>query len=112
MIRTVIGILSLSEHETGVPVALAIQTEKKGDGSHCELEAGKRLLADPATVLDQKLVTTDALHTLKPNAMTITDAGGDYLLQVRDNRPKLRALAKAKAAASGRRDESGVKVAV
>jgi hypothetical protein len=100
MIRNLIGVLSLSEHETGVPVAVAIQTEKKGDGEHCELEVGKRILAAQAPILDGALVTSDALHTQKPNAINVPDAGGDYLFQVRDNRRKLRRLAAAKAAAT------------
>ena len=100
MIRNLVGVLSVSDHQTGVPVAVAIQTEKEGDGEHCELNVGKRTLAEQADFLDQKLLTSDALHTQKSNAMTVTDAGGNYLLQVRDNRPTLRALAEAKAAAS------------
>jgi len=100
MIRDLIGVLSLSDHETGVPVAVAIQTEKKGDGKHCELEVGKRMLSNAANVLDGSLVSTDALHTQKANALSVCDAGGDYLFQVRDNRRKLRALAAAQATAT------------
>jgi len=100
MIRNLIGVLSISEHETGVPVALAVQTKKEGDGEHCELEVGKRTLAALGTILDGTLVSNDALHTQKPNAMTITDAGGHFLSQVRDNRRKLRRLAAQKAAAT------------
>jgi len=100
MIRDLIGVLSLSEHDSGVPVAVAIQTEKKGDGQHCELEVGKRTLATQAHLLDGALVSSDALHTQKPNALSVTDAGGDYLFQVRDNRRVLRKLAQAKAAAT------------
>jgi hypothetical protein len=100
MIRDVIGVLSLSEHDSGVPVVVAIQTEKKGDGEHCELEVAKRTLATQARILDGVLVSSDALHTQKPNAINVTDAGGDYLFQVRDNRRKLRTLAAAKAAAT------------
>jgi hypothetical protein len=100
MVRDLIGVLSLSEHESGVPVAVAIQTEKKGDGAHCELQVGKDTLAAQAPLWDGALVSSDALHTQKPNAINVTDAGGDYLFQVRDNRRKLRALAAAKAAAT------------
>lgn len=100
MIRNTIGVLSISEHDTGVPVVVAVQTEKKGDGEHCELEVGKRALAAHAPMLDGALVSSDALHTLKPNAMNITDAGGDFLFQARDNRRKLRSLAAKKAAAT------------
>jgi len=100
MVRDLIGVLSLSDHETGVPVAVAIQTEKKGDGKHCELEVGKRMLANVTDVLDGSLVSTDALHTQKANAISVCDAGGNYLFQVRDNRRKLRALAEARATAT------------
>jgi len=100
MIRDIVGVLSLSEHDTGVPVAVAIQSEKKGDGEHCELQVAKRMLAAQTGILDGALVTTDALHTLKPNAINVTNQGGDVLLQVRGNRPKLRALAARKAAAT------------
>lgn len=100
MIRDVIGVLSLSDHETGVPVVVAIQTEKEGDGEHCELEVGKRTLADQSHILDGSLVSSDALHTQRTNAINVCDAGGEYLFQVRDNRPKLRKLAEAKATAT------------
>ena len=100
MIRDIVGVLSLSEHDTGVPLAVAIQSEKKGDGENCELEVGKRLLAGQTDLLDASLVTSDALHTLKPNAINVANAGGYYLSQVRNNRPKLRALAARKAAAT------------
>jgi len=100
MIRDVIGILSLSDHDTGVPVVVAVQTEKEGEGKHCELEVGKRTLAEHSAIMDGTLVTSDALHTQKPNAINVSDAGGNYLFQVRDNRPKLRKLAETKAAAT------------
>lgn len=98
MIRDTIGVLTLADHETGVPVAVAIQTEKKGDSPHCEMNAARTLLAQNPQALDGTLTTSDALHTQRHEAMAITDAGGDYLCQVRDNRPKLRRLAAAKTA--------------
>lgn len=98
MVRDIVGVLSLSDHETGIPVAIALQSEKKGDGANCELEVGKRMLAASQRVAEGALVTSDALHTLKGNAIQICDQGGDYLQQVRNNRPKLRALAARKAA--------------
>ena len=96
MIRDTIGVLTLADHETGVPVAVAVQTEKKGDGPHCEMMVARTLLAENPQALDGTLTTSDALHTQRHEAMAITDAGGDYLCQVRDNRPKLRRLAAAK----------------
>jgi hypothetical protein len=100
MIRNLIGVLSISEHETGIPVAIAIQTEKKGDGEHCELEVAKLMLSKQAHILDGSLLSSDALHTHRVNAINVNDAGGDYLFQVRDNRRKLRKLASDKAAAT------------
>jgi len=98
MIRDTIGVLTLADHETGVPVAIAVQTEKQGDGPHCEMNAARTLLAENPQALDGTLTTSDALHTQRHAAIAITDAGGDYLSQVRDNRPKLRRLAAAKTA--------------
>jgi hypothetical protein len=98
MIRDTIGVLTLADHETGVPVAVAVQTEKEGESSHCEMNAARTLLKNNPQALDGTLTTSDALHTQRHEALAITDAGGDYLCQVRDNRPKLRRLAAAKTA--------------
>lgn len=45
--------------------------------------------------LDDKLVTADALHCQKTTARTIVEKGGDYLLQIKGNQPKLLAQAEA-----------------
>ncbi len=37
----------------------------------------------------KKLVTADALHTQKATASNVVENGGDYLFQIKDNRPKL-----------------------
>lgn len=97
MIRNLIGVLSISEHETGAPLAVAIQTEKEGDGEHCEMNVGRRTLDSMAPLLDGAVVTSDALHTQRDNALRIANVGGTYVFQVRGNQKKLRALAKTKA---------------
>ena len=93
MIRELIGVLSLVDHETGVPVAIAYETQKKGDGEHCELCAARKLLRDNPHALDNKLVSGDALHLDRDETFTITDNGGNVLAQIRENKPKLRRLA-------------------
>jgi hypothetical protein len=45
--------------------------------------------------LDDKIVTADALHCQKATARIIVEKGGDYLLQIKGNQPKLLAQAEA-----------------
>ena len=42
-------------------------------------------------VLQGRIVTMDALLTQKHVAQTIVDAGGDYVMVVKENQPQLRA---------------------
>ncbi len=93
MIRELIGVLSLVDHETGVPVAIAYETQKNGDGAHCELNVARKTLRDNPRILDGALVTGDALHADRDEVFSVTDSGGDYLFQIRENKPKLRRLA-------------------
>jgi len=54
--------------------------------------------------LDGCIVTADALHCRPDTAQAILDAGADYALALKENRPKLLARAKALIAAAGRPD--------
>lgn len=45
--------------------------------------------------LDDKIVTADALHCQKTTARIIVEKGGDYLLQIKGNQPKLLTQAEA-----------------
>jgi predicted transposase YbfD/YdcC len=54
---------------------------------HNELSAIADLLQ--ALVLEGRVVTVDALHTQRSVAETIVDAGGDYIMAVKDNQPQL-----------------------
>lgn len=90
MIRDTIGVLSLVDVDTGVPVMLRIITQKEGDGRHCEKCVGRETVAalpDAQGVL----ISGDALHTDKKMAGLAVDNGADYLLQVKDNQPILKA---------------------
>ena len=87
MIRDHIGLLTLAQHEDGAPLAVAVYDQKEGT-ERCELSAASALLQElPA--LDGKVITADALHCQREHAATIVEKGGDYLLQIKANQPKL-----------------------
>lgn len=88
MVRNLVGTLSLVDHDTGIPVAMAVITQKEGDGQRCELTAAQILLTSPS-VVEGHIVTGDALHTQRETAKAIVEHGGEYLLQVKGNQPSL-----------------------
>jgi hypothetical protein len=88
MIRDTIGVLSLVDVETGVPVAMRVITQKEGDSEHCEKVAGRRLI-DDRPESDGVLLTGDALHTDKEMARLAVENGYDYLLQIKGNQPTI-----------------------
>ena len=93
LIRDQIGLLTLAQHEDGAPQAVALCDQKEGT-PRCEQTVATALLASlPA--LDHKTITADALHCLRPNARAIVEKGGEYLLQIKANQPKLLAQAQA-----------------
>lgn len=96
VIREKLGlIVALVDTEEGMPVAVAANVQGKGH----ELKTTQKLLASPDVNLLNATVTADALHCQKRTAHLITrEKGGDYILQVRDNQPKLRARAEQKLA--------------
>ena len=90
MVRDTIGVLSLVDAETGVPQAMIPISMKEGEGEHCELKAAQRLI-EKEPDLSGQIITADALHGQDRTAQLICERGGDYLIQVKDNRQKLRA---------------------
>jgi hypothetical protein len=93
MIRDHIGLLTLAQHEDGAPVAVAVYDQKEGT-ERCELSAASALLKElPA--MDGKMITADPLHCQRQHAARIVEKGGDYLLQIKANQPKLFKRAKA-----------------
>lgn len=96
VIRENLGlIVALVDTEEGVPVAVAANVEGKGH----ELKTTQKLLASPQVDLLNATVTADSLHCQKRTAHIITrEKGGDFILQVRDNQPKLRQRAEQKLA--------------
>lgn len=91
MIGDLVGVVSLADHQTGVPVAMAPMSKKEGEQGRCELKVGQNLLQ--SRPLDGKIVTADALHTQKESAQIVVEQGGEYLLQIKANQKKLMALA-------------------
>lgn len=90
MIRDIIGVLSVVDVETGVPVAMRIMTQKEGDGAHCE----KKVARDTVQQMPDgqgALISGDALHTDKTMAGLTVEQGWDYLLQVKGNQPTIQA---------------------
>lgn len=92
MIRDHIGLLTLAEHEDGAPQALAVYDQKEGT-QRCELSAAEALLQKIPS-LDGKIITADPLHCQRQHARVIVEKGGDYLLQIKANQPKLHQKAK------------------
>jgi hypothetical protein len=88
MVRDLVGTLSLVEHDTGAPVALAVISQKEGDGARCEMKAAQHHLQS-LPVLNGRVVTGDALHMQRDTARAVVEQGGDYLLQVKGNQPAL-----------------------
>ena len=87
-------LLTLVDHETGVPHAMACMSVKEGEGDRCELKTAQKLV-ESLPDLHGKLVTGDALHTQAATARAIVEKGGDYLLQLKDNQKSVRESAAA-----------------
>lgn len=98
-IRDVTGLVSLADTETGVPVAMAPASQKEGEGDRCEIVVGRDLVRDVG--LDGTLVSADALHCQNETVREILMSGGEALVQVKANRPKI--LEACKSIADGRR---------
>jgi|HubBroStandDraft_6_1064221.scaffolds.fasta_scaffold161813_2 hypothetical protein len=87
MIRDQIGVLTLAQHEDGVPCAVAVYDQKEGT-ERCEQTAAAALL-EQAPALDGKLITGDPLHCQRKLARAIVEKGGDYLFQIKGNQGRL-----------------------
>ena len=84
-IGNVVGLLGLCDHETGVPEALAMASQKEGEGEQCELKVGQKVLA--SRTWDGKIITGDPLHCQKETASLIVENGGEFMLQLKGNQP-------------------------
>lgn len=87
-IRDLLLTLSLSEHESGAPVAVTIASkEPKSEASKTEGEitAAKRLYEN--VDLRNAVVTGDALHCERENMQLVIENDGDFLFQLKGNQP-------------------------
>ena len=91
-IRDTVGIICLVDHETGVPRAMTNASRKEGEGNDCELKASQRLIQGQPD-LSNMLITADALHCQSQTARDIVAAGGEFLIQAKDNQKTVHDLA-------------------
>jgi hypothetical protein len=91
MIRTIIGTVTLAEHQDGSPVAVAMMDQKEGT-QRCEQTTAADLVESLPT-LEGQTVTADPLHCQRELGRTIVEKGGEYLFQIKGNQAKLLAHA-------------------
>lgn len=91
-IRDTVGLVCLVDHENGVPQAMAPASQKEGDGEHCELKVGQRLIEQQSD-LSHAMITADALHCQTRTAQEIVARGGEFIVQVKDNQKTVHQLA-------------------
>lgn len=96
MIRDLIGTVTLADHQDGSPVAVAIMDQKEGT-ARCEQTAAKKLI-NSLPSLEGQTVTADPLHCQRDLARALVEKGGEYLLQIKGNQPKLLAHAQTQCA--------------
>ena len=85
--------VSLSEHESGAPVAIGfagIKVDSEEQKREGEQTVARKLYEQ--CNLNGAVVTADALHNSQPDAKAILDAGADYVLQIKqENRHSYKA---------------------
>lgn len=89
MIRDTVGILSVVDTQTGIPVAMRVMNQKEGDGKNCEKCVARTVVSELPDA-QGALLSGDALHTDKKMARMAVKQGADYLLQVKGNQPKVK----------------------
>ncbi len=85
-LQKAVHLLSLLAHESGLTLAQAV-VPNGGEEKTNEHKAALRLLKD--LVLGGRLVTGDAMFCQRDFCQQVIDAGGDYLVFVKDNQPTL-----------------------
>jgi hypothetical protein len=88
MIRDCIGVVTMAEHETGAPRAMAIMSQKEGDGEKSEIKVAQKLI-DQSGDLTGKVITGDALHAQRETSRQIVKHGGEYVLQIKNNQQRV-----------------------
>jgi hypothetical protein len=88
MIRDCIGVVTMAEHDTGVPRSMAIMSQKEGEGQKCEMKVAQKLI-DQSDSLNEQIVTGDALHAQRKTARQIVEKNGEYMLKIKANQAGL-----------------------
>ena len=70
-IRDTVGIVSMVDHETGVPHTMARASQKEGEGEHRELKVAQHRIEEQPE-LSHALITADALHCQTRTAQEIS----------------------------------------
>ena len=83
-IRDTVGLVCMVDHETGVPQAMGVASQKEGEGDRCELNVAQRMIRNLPD-LTNALITADPLHCQTRTAQDIVALGGDFLVQAKDN---------------------------
>jgi len=84
-VRDSVLTICLSDHETGAPVAIGIAAQApKTDAGKREGEQSVALRLYRQASLENAVVTGDANFDNQPQSRAIVEAGGDYLLQLKD----------------------------
>ena len=89
MVRDTIGVVSMVDTETGTPQAMGPMSMKEGEGERCEMKAAQKLIENQSDLSGQ-LISGDALHAQDRTARSIVERGGDYLIQIKNNRKSVR----------------------
>jgi hypothetical protein len=83
-IRDTVGLVCMSEHDTGVPHAMRKASQKEGEGADCELKAAQTMI-ELQSDLSHAIITADALNCQTRTAQEIVARGGEYLIQTKGN---------------------------
>ena len=81
------GLVSVVDVESGDVVAVSPASKKEGLRGRCELPIVQKTLA--AMDLSDSVTSADALSCQHGTAQTVLEQGGDYVLQVKSNQPRL-----------------------
>ena len=87
-IRDTVGLVCLTEHDTGVPHAMRKASQKECEGSDCELKAAQAMIEQQQD-LSHALITADALHCQAHTAREIVARGGNFIIQVKGNQESI-----------------------
>ena len=86
-VKEATGLVSVVDVESGDVLAVSPASKKEGLRGRCELPIVQKTLA--SMDLSDAVVSADALSCQHVTAQTVLEQGGDYVLQVKSNQPRL-----------------------